>query len=84
MPKLGAIEHRDAASLAGLARLARQSGRWTGRAFIRGGQAGRKASPLRASPRRRSLQSRTQGQIRKACRSWKTRKSRRDHAQALE
>jgi transposase len=28
MPELGAIEHRDAASLAGLARLERQSGRW--------------------------------------------------------
>ncbi|MGH6839840.1 MAG: transposase [Methylocella sp.] len=37
MPELGAIEHRHAARLAGLARLARQSGRWTGRA---GGQAG--------------------------------------------
>ena len=40
MPELGAMEHGQAASLAGLAPIARQSGRWTGRAFIRGGRAG--------------------------------------------
>ena len=39
MPKLGTLEGRQAASLAGLAPVARQSGRWTGRAFIRGGRA---------------------------------------------
>ncbi len=39
MPELGALEARQAASLAGLAPIARQSGRWTGRAFIRGGRA---------------------------------------------
>jgi transposase len=39
MPELGALEAREAASLAGLAPIARQSGRWTGRAFIRGGRA---------------------------------------------
>ena len=39
MPELGALEAGQAASLAGLAPLARQSGRWTGRAFIRGGRA---------------------------------------------
>ncbi len=36
MPELGTLEGKQAASLAGLAPLARQSGRWTGRAFIRG------------------------------------------------
>jgi len=39
MPELGALEAGQAASLAGLAPVARQSGRWTGRAFIRGGRA---------------------------------------------
>jgi transposase len=37
MPELGAMEPRQAASLSGLAPVARQSGRWTGKAFIRGG-----------------------------------------------
>jgi transposase len=40
MPELGAIEAGQAASLVGLAPIARQSGRWTGRSFIRGGRAG--------------------------------------------
>jgi transposase len=39
MPELGALEAGQAASLAGLAPAARQSGRWTGRAVIRGGRA---------------------------------------------
>lgn len=39
MPELGALENAQAASLAGLAPIARQSGKWTGRAFIRGGRA---------------------------------------------
>lgn len=39
MPELGRIEPGQAASLSGLAPVARQSGRWTGRAFIRGGRA---------------------------------------------
>jgi transposase len=40
MPELGALEPGQAASLVGLAPIARQSGRWNGRAFIRGGRAG--------------------------------------------
>lgn len=40
MPELGVLEAGQAASLAGLAPIARQSGRWTGRSFIRGGRAG--------------------------------------------
>ena len=36
---LGALDAGQAASLAGLAPIARQSGRWTGRSFIRGGRA---------------------------------------------
>ncbi|TWG91972.1 transposase [Mesorhizobium sp. J18] len=39
MPELGTLENTQAASLAGLAPVARQSGKWTGRAFIRGGRA---------------------------------------------
>lgn len=39
MPELGNMEAGQAASLSGLAPVARQSGRWTGKAFIRGGRA---------------------------------------------
>ncbi|TPK60735.1 MULTISPECIES: transposase [unclassified Mesorhizobium] len=39
MPELGTLGQAQAASLAGLAPLTRQSGQWTGRAFIRGGRA---------------------------------------------
>ncbi len=39
MPELGTLDQGQAASLAGLAPVARQSGAWTGRAFIRGGRA---------------------------------------------
>jgi transposase len=39
MPELGQLEHKQAASLAGLAPVARQSGTWRGRSFIRGGRA---------------------------------------------
>jgi transposase len=39
MPELGTLENVQAASLAGLAPVARQSGKWIGRPFIRGGRA---------------------------------------------
>jgi transposase len=39
MPELGTLEPKQAASLAGLAPVTRQSGRWTGRAAIGGGRA---------------------------------------------
>jgi transposase len=39
MPELGQIEHRCVASLAGLAPIARDSGKHTGKRFIRGGRA---------------------------------------------
>jgi transposase len=39
MPELGALDAGQAASLAGLAPVARQSGRWSGHAVIRGGRA---------------------------------------------
>lgn len=39
MPELGALDQRQAASLAGLAPATRQSGTWSGRACIRGGRA---------------------------------------------
>lgn len=38
-PELGSIEGKAAASLAGLAPITRQSGKWNGRAMIRGGRA---------------------------------------------
>ena len=40
MPELGQIEHGCVASLAGLAPIARDSGRHSGKRFIRGGRAG--------------------------------------------
>ncbi|SEG71122.1 Transposase IS116/IS110/IS902 family protein, partial [Methylobacterium sp. 190mf] len=40
MPELGSLEPGPAASLAGLAPMARDSGRSTGRRFIRGGRTG--------------------------------------------
>lgn len=38
-PELGAMDHRQAGKLAGLAPITRQSGTWRGQAFIRGGRA---------------------------------------------
>lgn len=38
MPELGTLDHRAAASLAGLAPVTRVSGTWTGKAFIQGGR----------------------------------------------
>lgn len=39
MPELGSLEGKQAASLAGLAPITRQSGRWKGKDFIQGGRA---------------------------------------------
>lgn len=39
MPELGQMDAKQAAALAGLAPLARQSGNWHGKSFIRGGRA---------------------------------------------
>lgn len=39
MPELGSMDERQAASLAGLAPVTRQSGKWQGRSFIQGGRA---------------------------------------------
>ena len=39
MPELGSLENKQAAALAGLAPVARQSGQWKGKSFIRGGRA---------------------------------------------
>jgi transposase len=38
-PELGTLENKQAASLAGLAPVVRQSGQWKGKSFIRGGRA---------------------------------------------
>jgi transposase len=39
IPELGSLDNKQAASLAGLAPVARQSGLWKGKSFIRGGRA---------------------------------------------
>jgi len=39
MPELGHLNRKQAASLAGLAPVTRQSGRWRGKAFIQGGRS---------------------------------------------
>ncbi|AVH45188.1 IS110 family transposase [Agrobacterium rhizogenes] len=39
MPELGELDEKAVAALSGLAPMSRQSGRWTGRAFIAGGRA---------------------------------------------
>ena len=84
MPELGDLEASQAANLAGLAPIARQSGRWTSRSFIRGGARRRPPGALQARPRRRSLQSRHEGQIRTPHRNRKASKGRpdRNHAKA--
>jgi len=38
MPELGTLDEKQAASLAGLAPITRQSGQWRGRSFIQGGR----------------------------------------------
>lgn len=39
MPELGSLDAKQAASLAGVAPVTRQSGKWQGRSFIQGGRA---------------------------------------------
>lgn len=38
MPEIGTLERKQAAALAGLAPMTRQSGKWSGKAFIQGGR----------------------------------------------
>jgi len=38
MPELGMLSEKQGASLAGLAPITRQSGRWRGRSFVQGGR----------------------------------------------
>ena len=84
MPELGALEAGQAANLAGLAPIARQSGA-LGRSLIHSRRARRRpASALHARPRRRTLQPRHEGQIRSPHRNRKAGKGRldRNHAKA--
>jgi transposase len=39
MPELGAVDNKCAVSLAGLAPMARDSGKWRGKCFIHGGRS---------------------------------------------
>jgi len=74
MPELGTMEAKEAASLAGLAPIARESGKWKGKRFISGGRKPRRA--LHAGARGHAFQPRPQGETYRAPRSWKTRKGR--------
>jgi transposase len=56
MLEFGALEPEQAASLAGLAPVVRQSGRWNGRAFIRRRTRRHAPGSLHARADRRSLQ----------------------------
>ena len=38
MPELGSLDEKQAAALAGLAPIARQSGKWKGKSFVQGGR----------------------------------------------
>jgi transposase len=51
-PELGHLEHAQAASLAGLAPVARESGTWRGKSFIRARPRAPASSALHASARR--------------------------------
>lgn len=64
MPELGTLGQGEAASLAGLAPVARQSGNWTGRAFIRGGRANVRQALYMPALVALRLQPRPQGKIR--------------------
>ena len=70
-PRLGTLEAAQAASLTGLAPVARQTGRWTGRAFIRGGRASVRKALYMPALVCRAVQSRHESQIRAARRQRK-------------
>jgi transposase len=84
MPELGNLEGKQAASLAGLAPVQRQSGSWKGHAYIRGGRAFLRQGPLYAGARRLQVQQRQSSALSKARRGRKNRQGRhnRRHAQA--
>jgi transposase len=63
MPELGTLDGKQAASLAGLAPMSRQSGKWQGRERIQGVPATR---DLHARSGRRAVQSRSSAQVRPA------------------
>ncbi len=50
MPELGGLDAKAAASLAGLAPVARESGQWQGKRFIQGGRARAACPAWRPSP----------------------------------
>jgi transposase len=56
MPELGQIENKCAASLAGLAPIARDSGAWRGQRKIGGGRAHLRRRTLHARPRRHAME----------------------------
>ena len=64
MPELGVLDAGQAATLAGLAPIARQSGRWTGHAFIRGGRRPSPPRPLHAGACRHPIRPRHEGNLR--------------------
>ena len=66
LPELGMLTGARAASLAGLAPVARESGLWRGRSFIQGRQAPRATAALHASGGRDPAQPRPQAEVRSA------------------
>jgi transposase len=66
MPEMGCLDGKQAASLAGLEPIARQSGRWTRPCLHPRRPPGAAQSPLHASPSRRPLQSGPQSLLPKA------------------
>ena len=80
MPELGTMEAKEAASLAGLAPITRESGKWKGRSKIGGGRRGVR----NARPRRHPPQPAVRGNLSDAPHRRKARKTRHHsrHAQA--
>lgn len=84
MPELGRLDPKQAAALAGLAPIARQSGQWKGKSFVHGGRKTGPPGSLHAGPRRHALQPGPESQIRPPRRSRKSTEAshHRRHAKA--
>jgi len=81
-PEIGTLTGKQVASLSGLAPMTRQSGKWRGKAFIRGGRKHLRDALNMPDPRRRTLQPGTEMQISGHGRRRKTPESRPDHTHA--
>jgi transposase len=75
MPELGTMDEKQAAALAGVAPITRQSGKWSGKSFIQGGAGDGQASVIHAEHGGDALQSRS---CRGLSGSHRTRQTRQD------